>query len=97
MVQFEERMTEADDKWSPTHRESWGDIQGRVARFFSSLVQLNEENIIVISHGVWIETCFRMYRPEFLEERRVYNCDTFACHCISRNGRFMRLQDLKQI
>jgi broad specificity phosphatase PhoE len=59
--------------------------------------QRNCKNIIVVSHGVWIEVLFRMCAPNYLGDRRVYNLDAFACQCISRNGQFIRLGSIEQI
>jgi broad specificity phosphatase PhoE len=98
MVEFQPEMTENDEKWSASERESWGDIRGRVSIFLSRLVQRGEENIVVVSHGVWIETCLRTHRPDALGMRRVHNCDAFACQCISSNdGKFVRLQNVQLI
>jgi len=97
LVQFEEEMTEHDDAWSPTWRECWDDIRIRLDRFLAWLVRQPHTNIVVVSHGVSIEFLFRTYMPELLGERRVYNTDAFACHCVSSQGYFVRLQNGQQI
>jgi len=53
---------------------------------------------VVVSHGVFIEYLFRLYLPDILGERRVYNTDSFACQCVSTSdGRFVRFQNGRQI
>jgi broad specificity phosphatase PhoE len=91
-------MTENDDAWKPFHRESWADIQTRVARFLAWLVQRPESCVAVVSHGVWIETLLRAYAPEVLEGgQRVHNCDVFCCHILSKDGAFVRIERTQHI
>lgn len=93
-------MTEDDQAWSPRIRETIDQLQNRVAEFLSNcLVQRPETNIVIVSHGVWIEACFHRFCPEALDhgKRRVYNCDIFAGDCVSKNGKFVRLQNMQQI
>ena len=95
MVQFETEMAENDELWKPTYRETYTEIERRIEMFLTGLVRRPEENIVVVSHGVWIETLFRMYKPEVLDHgrKRVYNCEAYAVQCISGNGRFLRIQE----
>ena len=105
-------MTEQDEIWKPTSRESWQDLEGRIDAFFAWIVTLPEENIVVVSHGVWIEACFRRYQPSVLGSRRVYNLDAFGMECVSTtdtqqqaptaiihpsNYRFVRIQNVCQV
>jgi hypothetical protein len=63
------------------------------------LVQRPETNIVVVSHGVWIEVCLNMLCPGALEHgrRRVYNCDMFSGECVSANGQFLGLEKFELI
>jgi broad specificity phosphatase PhoE len=92
-------MTEHDDAWSPDHRETIRDIKSRISIFLETLARREESNIVVVSHGVWIECCFLMCCPEALDhgEKRVHNCNVFVGECISRDGKFLRLQNVNQI
>mmetsp|Transcript_53963 Transcript_53963/g.155798 ORF Transcript_53963/g.155798 Transcript_53963/m.155798 type:complete len:94 (+) Transcript_53963:124-405(+) len=92
-------MTENDDAWSPDRRETLPDIRNRISQFFEQLVGRPEENIVVVSHGVWIECCLNLHCPEALEhgKKRVYNCNVFTGECVSRHGRFLRLQNVNRI
>jgi broad specificity phosphatase PhoE len=67
--------------------------------FMQHLVQRPETNIVVVSHGVWIEVCLTMLCPSALEygQRRVYNCDMFSGECISEDGRFLGLEKFELI
>jgi broad specificity phosphatase PhoE len=99
MVHFDPDMTERDERWKPDKRETWDDVGRRIDHFLAWLVRRSEENVVVVSHGVWIEYLFRLKDPQVLQngERRVCNLDAFACQCISRDGRFVRLQNGGQI
>lgn len=92
-------MKEFDEAWSPTRRETIDQIETRIAEFFEILVKREETNIIVVSHGVWIEVCLNALCPVALDHgrRRVYNCDLFVGDCISSNGRFIRLQNVHHL
>lgn len=92
-------MTEHDVLWSPTSRETWDDIRIRLDRFLAWLVRVPQTNIVVVSHGVFIEFLFRTYLPDMLGDRRVYNTDAFACQCVSNaQGQFfVRMQQGRQI
>jgi broad specificity phosphatase PhoE len=96
-VQFDPSMSENDIYWSPDHRESWDALGGRVKSFLEWLIQRNEEHIVVVSHGVWIETCFALFSPGALGEHRVYNCDAYAAKLFSRNGQLVSLSDVRLI
>ena len=99
-------MTEHDDAWKSDRRETWDDIGLRVHRFLEWLVVQPQpqhlaraaDNVVVVSHGVWIETLLRNHAPDLLgRDRRVYNTDAFACECVSANGVFVRIQNVRQI
>jgi broad specificity phosphatase PhoE len=82
-ILFDPNMTEQDLWWTPHSRETVDDVVGRIHRFFEWLMSPSNdsqigENIILVSHGVWIECCLQTLCPEALKDgRRVYNCDVF--------------------
>lgn len=90
-------MSETDHYWSPTQRESWQDVGARIQAFLAWLCQRPETNIVVVSHGVWIETCLGIYCPGALGDRRVYNCDAYATTLLSQNGKVLRLTNVELI
>lgn len=97
-VQFEDCMTEEDVAWRADRRESWNELSRRVEQFVAWLVQQGGDNVVIVSHGVWIETLLRTYAPAALgRDQRVHNTDAFACHFISENGIFVRIQNVQQI
>ena len=98
-VQFDPTMTNVDELWSDEHRESCNDVCKRIEQFLQWLVQRPEQHIVVVSHGVWIETLFRTHFPNILRGgQRVYNCDCFQGKVVSSgNGKFERLQEVHKI
>lgn len=97
-VHFDPAMTDKDEKWSDSSRETLDDVIGRVSEFFQWVVQRRETNIFVVSHGVWIECCFKAYFPLMMEGgRRVYNCDLFVSEIVSKDGKFVRMQNLGKL
>lgn len=94
-------MTESDEAWTEDRRETWDDIAGRVRRFLAWLVAWRQsaDNVVVVSHGVWIETLLHLQAPNVLgrSDRRVHNTDAYACECVSTGGSFLRLQNNHQI
>ncbi|CAB9508557.1 phosphoglycerate mutase [Seminavis robusta] len=97
-VHFDPSMTDRDEQWSETRRETIDDVVQRVTQFLDWVAKREETNICVVSHGVWIEACFQAYFPMMLENgRRVYNCDFFQGQLVSQNGKFVRLQNLGRI
>jgi broad specificity phosphatase PhoE len=98
-VQFDESMTETDEKWSPTCREGYDELGYRIETFLKWIVQRPEENIMVVSHGVWIENFLRRHQPNFLGDRRVYNLDAFGMQCVSQKTtrEFLRLENASKI
>jgi len=98
MLNFEP-MTEHDDLWTATGRETIAQLQERILKFLGILIQMAESNVVVVSHGVWIEACLNMLCPEALNHgsRRVYNCDVFCGDCISEDGKVVRLQNVQLI
>ena len=98
MVHFDPSMTVEDELWKLTERESVPEVIQRVNQFLHWLVQRPETNIVVVSHGVWIECCFYVHSPQTLANGdRVRNCDCFAAECVSMNGMFQRLQNVRRI
>lgn len=92
-------MTEDDDAWSPDRRETLDDVKRRIVAFLQDLAQREETNIVVISHGVWIECCLNMLCPEALDngQTRVHNCNVFVGDCVCNDGKFVRLQNIQRI
>ena len=97
-VHFDPAMSAEDELWKLTERESVPDVVGRVNHFFQWVVQRPESNLAVVSHGVWIECCFYAHCPTALSNGdRVRNGDVFAGECVSQNGVFQRLQNVRRI
>ena len=96
---FNPNMTENDDAWKVDSRESIIDVHCRVVSFLKEVATFRENNIVVISHGVWIETCFKSFCPEALDHgsKRVHNCNIFVGECICRDGEFLSLENVHQI
>lgn len=91
-MEFDDSMSEVDTWWRVEQREKYPELQERTQRFLDWLKNRPEQNIVVVSHGVWIECLLK----RFLGERRVYNTDSFACLLRSdQNSR--ELIPLKQI
>ena len=87
-----------DDDWKPDRRENYNNVIARVNHFLRQLVKRPEQNIVVVSHGVWIECCFYAHFPSALANGdRVRNCDMFAAECISVDGNFDSLQNVRRI
>lgn len=97
MVEFDSEMTENDQMWKPDRRETYKDVEQRVSAFSAWIVSRKEDNMVVLSHGVWIEVCLEICCPGTLGGRRVYNCDAYACEIVSRDGQFVRMDNVKQI
>jgi len=98
MVHFDPSMPTEDESWTLTSRESVTDVVNRANQFLQWLAQRPETNVTVVSHGVWIECCFYAHCPQALPKGdRVRNCDLFAGECISVNGTFQRLQNVRRI
>lgn len=74
-VAFDPAMTETDTWWKPDQRERWDELQQRTERFLQWLKGRSEENIVVVTHGVWMECLLRA----FLHGRRVFNTDAYGC------------------
>jgi broad specificity phosphatase PhoE len=53
-------MPNEDEAWKLTERESIPDVVHRVNQFLQRLICRAETNIVVVSHGVWIECCLRV-------------------------------------
>jgi broad specificity phosphatase PhoE len=90
-------MQEVDD-WQPDKREHFRHVIARVNHFLNTLIKRPEDRIVVVSHGVWIECCFHLHAPSVLQNgSRVQNCDMFVAECISKNGSFISLQNVRRI
>jgi broad specificity phosphatase PhoE len=91
-------MTEEDEGWRSDERENYKDVVQRVNQFLDKLVKRPETNIVVISHGVFIECCFYTHFPDALiGGDRVRNCDLFATECDSVDGVFTSLRNVRRI
>jgi hypothetical protein len=45
--------------------------------------QLQEQHLLVVTHGVWMECLFRKFCPQILEGgRRVHNCDLYKADLV---------------
>ena len=98
MVQFDPSMTIEDEAWKLTERESVPDVIQRVNQFLQWVIQRAETNIVVVSHGVWIECCIYAHCPQALQGGdRVQNGDIFAGECVSVQGRFQCLENVRRI
>lgn len=91
-------MTEIDENWKQDHRENLSDVNVRVDRFLSWLVKRPESHIAVVTHGVWMESLFRLHCGAALHEnQRVHNCDVFACQIMSNDGVFQQIASTQHI
>lgn len=92
-------MEEFDEAWQKGTRETLGELGLRISLFLEFLVGRPETNVVVVTHGVWLEECFRFHCPIVLDNgrRRVYNCDMFAFDCVSQNRKFLRFENPQQI
>lgn len=91
-------MTENDDNWKEDRRENLFEVNARVDRFLSWLVTRSESLIVVVTHGVWMESLFRVHCNTALHEnQRVHNCDAFACEIVSKDGVFNRIARTQHI
>jgi broad specificity phosphatase PhoE len=73
-------MKESDEALSPKSRETMQQLRDRIKSFLEALVQRPKTNIVVVSHGVFMETLFHVFCPEALDHgrRRSYNCNVFV-------------------
>ncbi len=92
-------MTEFDEAWREDIRETLNELRLRISHFLELLVSRSETNIVVVTHGVWLEQCFRVYCPQVLDHgrRRVYNCDMFAVDCVSKDQKLVRFDNPHKI
>jgi broad specificity phosphatase PhoE len=96
-------MTNEDEAWKLTERETVPDVLTRINLFLQWLVTRSENNIVVISHGVWIECFFHAHSPETLLDSseapadRVRNGDLFVGECVSLHGQFQRMENVRRI
>lgn len=91
-------MAEHDNNWKEDLRENFSDVNARVERFLSWLVQRPESQIVVVTHGVWMESFFRVHCNAALrEDQRVHNCDAFACEILSTDGAFQQVGRTRHI
>ena len=92
-------MTELDEAWREDVRETLKQLRLRISHFLGLLVSHSETNVVVVTHGVWLEQCFALYCPQVLDHgrRRVYNCDMFAVDCVSKDKKFVRFDNPHKI
>lgn len=95
MLEFDPGMREMDEAWKRDARETIRELHIRISYFFTWLVGRSEKSVVVVTHGVWIEQCIRLYCPKALDDgkRRIYNCDMIAMDCISQNGELCRIEN----
>lgn len=97
-IHFDPSIPEQDEAWQLIERESVQDVVHRVNRFLEWLVLRTETNIVVVSHGVWMECCFYAHcRTALSSGDRVGNADLFSAQCISVNGVFQGLHNVQRI
>jgi broad specificity phosphatase PhoE len=98
-LEMDPSMMETDEAWKIDARENMSQLGQRVLMFLQLLVQRTEDNIVVVSHGVFIEACLQQHAPQALDygKQRVYNCDMFAMDCVSRDGKFVRIDNTHKI
>eukprot|EP00533_Pseudo-nitzschia_delicatissima_P012069 CAMPEP_0197273638 /NCGR_PEP_ID=MMETSP1432-20130617/11546_1 /TAXON_ID=44447 /ORGANISM="Pseudo-nitzschia delicatissima, Strain UNC1205" /LENGTH=233 /DNA_ID=CAMNT_0042739325 /DNA_START=90 /DNA_END=791 /DNA_ORIENTATION=+ len=96
---MDERMSEIDEAWREDTRETLSELRLRISQFLALLARRSETNIVVVTHGVWLEECFRSCCPRLLDNgrRRVFNCDMFAFDCVSKDMEFVRFENPHQI
>jgi broad specificity phosphatase PhoE len=99
VLQMDPAMKEFDEAWQKETRETLSELGLRISLFLEFLVGRSETNVVVVTHGVWLEECFRLHCPKVLDngKRRVYNCDMFVFDCVSQNRKFLRLENPHQI
>jgi broad specificity phosphatase PhoE len=96
-------MSNEDEAWKLTERETVTEVLNRINQFLQWLVTRSENNIVVVSHGVWIECCFHAHSPNTLQESpevpadRVRNGDLFVGECVSLHGQFQRMENVRRI
>jgi len=95
MLEFDNTgaLADEDTYWKPNNRETIHELRNRVISFFNWLAtkKADYKNIVVVTHGVWMETCFYLYCPHVLEHsdgsiRRVHNGDVFYATLNSDSG-----------
>mmetsp|Transcript_179 Transcript_179/g.216 ORF Transcript_179/g.216 Transcript_179/m.216 type:complete len:232 (-) Transcript_179:1506-2201(-) len=97
-IHFDPQMPNDDEAWKLDERESIPDVIQRVNFFLQWLIQREETNIVVISHGVWIECCLHAHCPQALQQGdRVHNADLFAGECVSVGGQFRGLENVRRL
>lgn len=96
-VDFSGVSTDADTWHNPERRETVREVAIRADRFLAVLRQRPERNIVVVSHGVFLETlmnrsalycvddALKLKRYENAELRSVCVC---GCGCVGRECRF---------
>jgi len=90
--QFDVLMTEEDELWTCTDRETIASINGRIRKFFCHLASSYtteiaplgpkqkeaEAVVILVTHGVWMECCLNHYAPDLMQGgKRVHNGDMY--------------------
>ena len=91
-------MTEFDILWNPNRRENLSDVKARVQTFLQWLVRLEHQDIVVVSHGVFIECFLQQYAPYALPGgARVYNTDSYCCEIVSLNQTFREVRNARQV
>ena len=95
---FHPSITEDDTDWRSDRREGIDDVARRVTSFLHWLVLQPHENVLIVTHGVWMEVCFRLLCPAAIDNgrKRVYNCDVYTGILERSEGKVV-LQGMEQL
>ena len=95
---FHPSITEDDTDWRSDRREDIDDVARRVTSFLHWLVLQPHENVLIVTHGVWMEVCFRLLCPAAIDNgrKRVYNCDVYTGILERSEGKVV-LQGMEQL
>mmetsp|Transcript_34751 Transcript_34751/g.83093 ORF Transcript_34751/g.83093 Transcript_34751/m.83093 type:complete len:273 (-) Transcript_34751:106-924(-) len=98
-ITFHPSITEDDTDWRPDRREDIDDVARRVNSFLQWLVMQPHENVLIVTHGVWMEVCFRLLCPEAIDfgRKRVYNCDVYTGILAESSDGKVVLQGVEQL
>ena len=98
-VTFHPSIAEDDTDWRPDKREDVDDVARRVNSFLRWLVKQPHENVLIVTHGVWMEVCFRMHCPEAIDfgRKRVYNCDVYTGILTENSDGKVELHGMEQL
>jgi broad specificity phosphatase PhoE len=55
VLQMDPAMKEFDEAWQKETRETLSELGLRISLFLEFLVGRSETNVVVVTHGVWLE------------------------------------------